>query len=121
MATCQAETQSGRPCRAPALAGSSRCFWHSPEAREQRVAARRLGGLRRRRTSCAVSVEIRTAGDVVELLGAEIGALLSRTEAGESRARAVGALCGVALRALEQGDFEQRLRALEEALCNRKK
>lgn len=121
MATCQAVRSNGRPCGAPALRGGSLCFWHSPEARETRALARKLGGLRRRRGREAVSVELRTPGDVVALLAAELAALLSRVEAGEGRARAVGALCSVALKALEQGDFEERISALEEQACLKKR
>ena len=119
MAACQAQVQ-GRPCRAYALSGSTFCFWHNPEAREARSAARKLGGFRRRRSLASVSVELKTPGDVVVLLAGELSALLSRVEPGEGRARAVSSLCGCALKALEQGDLEARLSALEEASCQRK-
>jgi len=116
MAQCTAIAKSGRPCKAEAMRGSEFCFWHSPETATARAAARKKGGFNRRRVAGSVSVEIETPGDVVQLLAGELASLLSRVEAGASRARAVGALCSVALRALEQGDLEERLSRLEEAL-----
>lgn len=115
MVKCAATTTAGRPCKAPANADGF-CFWHSPRWKAQRTTAQQKGGLHRRRAGAAVTVELKTAADVLALVAGEIGALLGACEPGESRARAVGALLSVALRAVEAADLEARLTAIEQRL-----
>lgn len=66
-------------------------------------------------------VRIQTARDVLELLGEQLNALRAdpslRTV---ERARALGGLAGVTLRAIETANLEARLAALETALNLRK-
>jgi hypothetical protein len=62
-------------------------------------------------------IRIQTAKDVLGLLAEQINLL--RTDVGlgtVERARALGALAGVALRAVETADLEARLAALENVL-----
>lgn len=64
---------------------------------------------------------LRTAQDVLELLGEQIQAVrqdgqVTTTE----RARTVGYLCGIALRAVETADMAERIEAIERALKQRK-
>jgi len=117
MAQCTAQAQSGRRCRAQAMTGARYCFWHNPETQAARAQARKKGGFNRRRMAGSVAVSIETPADVVAILADELGALLGRVEAGATRARAVGALCSVVLKALEVGDIEARIAALEAIQC----
>lgn len=58
-----------------------------------------------------------TARDVLELLGDQVTALLADEALGTvERARAVGYLAGLLLRAVEAADVTERLEALEAAL-----
>lgn len=62
-------------------------------------------------------VRIKTARDVLELLAEQINAVRADFSLGTlERARCLGGLSGVALRAVETADLEARLAALEAAL-----
>jgi hypothetical protein len=62
-------------------------------------------------------IRIQTARDVLELLGEQINLLRAELGIGTiERARTLGALAGVALRAVETADLEARLAALEAVL-----
>ena len=64
---------------------------------------------------------LRTAADVIELLREQVGLVRADPSmpAGD-RARTVGFLCGVALRAIEAGNLAARIEALETVLNQRK-
>ena len=62
-------------------------------------------------------VRIQTARDLLDLLGEQINILRCDLSLGTvERARTLGALAGVALRAVETADLEARLAALENVL-----
>jgi len=118
---CQATTKGGQPCSCYALAGSEFCFWHAPEAAEARKLARVKGGQARQgrsgvlRDGRGVSLPLKSMADVVQLLEKAVGDVLV-LENSISRARAVGYLCSVAVKALEVSDLEERITRLEERL-----
>ena len=116
MVKCTAVTAGGRPCQASA-GPDGKCFWHSDKWRAQRTTAQQKGGLHRRRAGAAVTVELKTAADVLALVAGEIGAVLGTLEPGAERARAVGSLCAIALRAVEQSEIEERLSRIEATLA----
>lgn len=60
---------------------------------------------------------LQTAADVLALLGDQIEAVRTDAQAGTlEKARAVGYLAGIALRAIEAGDMAARLEMLEAVL-----
>lgn len=64
---------------------------------------------------------LKTAQDVIDLLGEQVNAV--RGDEGLStaeRARTIGYLAGIALRAIEAGDLAGRLEALERILAARR-
>ena len=62
-------------------------------------------------------IRVQTARDVLELLAEQINLLRADLSLGTvERARTLGALAGVALRAVETADLEARLAALEAVL-----
>jgi hypothetical protein len=64
---------------------------------------------------------LRTAQDVLELLAEQIVAVrLDQAVATAERARTVGYLCSIALRAVETADMAERIDAIERALKQRK-
>ena len=64
---------------------------------------------------------LRTAADVLDLLEEQVDAVVKDTESTAlEKARCIGFLCGVTLRAIEAGDLAARLEAVEAVLKARK-
>lgn len=120
--TCQTVKGDGGPCRSPPLRDGDFCFTHSPDHGEELAEARRLGGLRRRKERAVSAVYefegLQTIGDIRRVLHIAVIDTL-RLENSVARARALAYLARVALRAVEMGEHEERLRALEEAVYRR--
>ena len=98
------------------LQGSRYCFAHAPEQGAARAKARKRGGRNRR-----VSLAVNPPTEAPQLRGVE--AIQLQLEAAlfdtlqlancNNRSRTVGYLLGFALKALETGEMEARLAALE--------
>ena len=120
---CQATTQNGTPCQAYALDGSDYCFHHDPAQAAQRLAARSKGGLARHGRHIgpvgqAEPVELDTMADVATLLRQTINDTLN-LENSLQRARTIGYLSGLFIKALDMAALEQRVIALERTLESR--
>jgi hypothetical protein len=116
--SCTFVMPTGRSCRATPMQDEPFCFWHSPETTEEAAEARRLGGLHRRKKKTIGAVfgfrGLRTIEDIQALL--ETAAIETLAlENSISRNRAVGGFAGIAVKLIEVGDHEERLRALEAA------
>ena len=116
---CRAKNEKGEPCRQAPLQDGDFCFWHSPDHAQEAAEARRLGGLRRRKekaVSGAYDIEgLESVGAIRRLL--EIAALDTLSlENSVARSRTLAYLAQVALKALEIGEFQERLQALEAAV-----
>ncbi|AWM39988.1 hypothetical protein GobsT_16110 [Gemmata obscuriglobus] len=73
-----------------------------------------------RTSAIPITFRLQTAQDVIDLLEEQVTAVRADAEAGTlEKARAVGFLAGVALRAIEAGNVAARLEALEAALKHR--
>jgi len=110
-----------RRCKNYALTGDDYCFFHSPRKAKQRAEAQRKGGRKalaeKRRVLERSNIQIKNTSDVVKLLNETI----NQVRIGEIEvkiANAVGYLSGICLKALEQGDIEKRLEALEDKVFN---
>jgi hypothetical protein len=121
-ARCKAQNADGEPCEAPAVHDSLFCFWHDPESAVEARAARRRGGLRRRRDKALLgSYDIEALDNVgairriVEV--AMIDAL--RLENSVARSRVLIAGAAVAMHLLEIGELEDQVRLLRLALTPR--
>jgi len=117
---CQAITHSGAPCQAYALAGSDYCFHHDPARATERREARSKGGHARHGRHIgpvgqAEPVPLDTMTDVAALLKQTINDTL-KLENSIQRARTIGYLAGVCIKALDMADLEQRVAALERVL-----
>ena len=65
---------------------------------------------------------LKSAQDVIALLGEQLDAVRDEHEAGTlEKARCIGYLAGIALKAIEAGNMAARLEALEVALKQRKR
>ena len=115
--SCQFQKSNGEPCRATPMRGEGFCFWHSPEHAKEATEARRLGGLRRRKE--------KITGGVYDFEGLEDVSKIRRLleiavidtlalESSIARSRTLAYLAQMALKALEVGELESRLSALED-------
>jgi hypothetical protein len=110
----------------PPVGDTDHCFAHDPARAADRARARKQGGHQRHagtartegRGRAAAPREVVTLGSV-----ADVRTLLERTvgdtlalDNSPQRSRTIGGLLGVALKALEVGELEARVAALEERL-----
>lgn len=113
---CAHVNASGKPCGGYAIHESTFCFAHDPTRTAERAEARRRGGRAGRLAffpECDLA--IRSIDDVVRLVETPVNAVL--TGHVDTRiANSIGVLANVALRAIQQGDLERRLEALESVL-----
>jgi hypothetical protein len=115
---CRHKGPNGNRCKARPLRGGRYCFWHDPNKSQARKDAGRTGGLQGRRRTLPADIadfSVDSAASVVELLSRTVNQTL-RGEVDPKVANAVGYLSGVILRAREQGDIEERIAKIEEAL-----
>ena len=107
--------KSGQRCKAAAGPESDFCFFHDPAHAEERHEAQSTGGRQGKIKTLpedTPDVEIKTCGDVVTLISTTI----SQVRTGRLDVRisnAIGYLCNVVVRAIEQSDIETRLAQLE--------
>lgn len=116
MGTCQATNRFGAKCGSNAIEGSIYCFSHDPPNAARRQEARQKGGFLRRTPKAKVdreSCHLRSVQDVLNLLE-ETLADTTLQENSTSRTKALVSIALAALKALEVGELEKRLRELEE-------
>ena len=119
-AMCKFVKQNKEPCQAPALSGSDCCYWHSPEMAQKRAEARKRGGLNRRagKRSNHGPYSIKSVDDIKGALESALNDACG-LENSHARARTIGYLCQIALKAFEVGELENRVAALEDKLGKR--
>jgi hypothetical protein len=113
---CTVELSDGRQCRAAPLREGTLCFLHDPDRAEDAAEARRLGGLRRRREGTVGVVYDLMPLDRVEGIRRILDIVVADglgLDNGIGRLRVLIAAASTALKALEVGEFEARLEALE--------
>lgn len=118
---CQAVTKDGRPCAAQPAAGSDYCAFHDPARAAEIALARKRGGYNRRTpksTETTGPERLRSPEDVQALLE-EVLANTRLQENSAQRSRTLISLGLAALKALEVGELEERLEALEVAYKER--
>lgn len=120
--SCKGVKENGQACRQAPLSDHDYCFWHSPDHKVEAAEARRLGGLRRRREKTlqgAYAFEgLNSLDDIKRLLEIAIMDSLG-LENSVARSRTLAYLAQVGIRALEAGEYEQRIQALESMLTPR--
>ncbi len=127
---CQATTQSGEPCQAPAMASSDFCFAHDPSKATEADAARRAGGLQRARQMdrsghgapepLPTWWPLETAAHACAGLAYVVQETLSGHLPSRDANAATGALSTL-VGVRRAADLEQRLEMLERALAHREK
>lgn len=116
MAQCKAKTQTGTPCKVPALKGGRFCFTHSPETRRAQAEARRRGGENRHTPHFADPSElprdVRTLEDATAILGYTLAEVIGMDNS-IARARVLLSLFDSFVKSFEIGELEKRIQALE--------
>jgi hypothetical protein len=115
---CKAKKPDGSACQSVALPGSEFCFFHDPAKAEKRREAQALGGRHNQIKTLAndaPEVKIETCKDVVSLLAETINQV-RKGEIDPRIGNTVGYLANVFIKAVEQGELEKRIEALESAL-----
>lgn len=107
----------GRRCRARRIGGSSYCFFHDPETKTERAAARRAGGLKRRTATLAEGTPdapLTDAHDIARMLADTINQV-RRGQLDPKVANTVGYVASILLKAIEEGANETRVASIEAA------
>ena len=114
---CKYVKGNGEPCQAGCISGSDYCYWHSPELAHKRAEARKRGGFNRQtpKRSNPGPYSIQGVDDIVKVLQDALNDACA-LENSHARSRTIGYLCMIALRTLEVGELEYRVRMLEERL-----
>ena len=103
------------------MAGSPYCFAHAPDRARERAEARKRGGRHRSSgggtAALGEPVQLRDVASVQTLLERAVSDTLAQENSAQ-RSRTIGYLAGLALKALEVGELEDRLAALEARLGN---
>ncbi|HYT90012.1 MAG TPA: hypothetical protein VEL76_15000 [Gemmataceae bacterium] len=118
---CRATKQGGDPCRATALPGSDYCFFHAPNRAAERDAGRRAGGKERSKKAVVLpentaDLPLTSVADVTTALATTVNQV-RRGELDVKAANAVGYLCSVLLKALEESTLEKELQELRRAVA----
>jgi hypothetical protein len=121
--TCAALKPNGARCRANPLRESDYCLMHDPEHAEEVAEARKLGGLRKRREAALIGAYDLAGLDRLAVLERVLEiALLDTLSLDNSlnRSRTLGYLVGIGTKLRQEGETEERLRALEAAVQGQK-
>ena len=120
--TCSQTRRDGSRCRAAALPGKNCCTFHDPALAARRAAGRRRGGETTRSRHAAAALP--DAPEVVFKSMADVTALLATTATQVRRGQVdckvgncLAYIAATALKAIQQGDVEQRLARIEERLA----
>lgn len=131
MKGCIAQSKAGGPCGSPAQRDSEYCWFHDPAKAKERAAAQLKGGERRvelaggraaiRKALGRKSLDEAELGEVKFETPADVRDLLARTtkavltgRVSPELANAVTSMANVALRAMKEGDTDERLKKLED-------
>ena len=121
--TCAFLKPNGERCRANPLRESDYCLMHDPEHAEEVAEARKLGGLRKRREAALIGAYDLQGLDSLAVLERVLEIALLDTlglDNSLNRSRTLGYLVGVGTRLRQEGETEERLRALESAVRGQK-
>ena len=115
---CLGFKKAGACCRARRGEHSKFCFFHDPKQAKQRERAQRAGGLKNRPFALPSTIPdapLRDTRDILRLVADTINQV-RRGEIDPKIANSVGYLATIFIKALDRGEFEARLKALESAV-----
>ena len=110
---CSFVKENGLRCNAFSLKDSEYCFSHSPEHKEQKIAAVTRGGMAKKYSKVVLApISIKEPQDIIMLLDETVN-LVRKSMIAPSVANSVGYLCGVMIKSFEVINFDKRLTELE--------
>lgn len=112
---CEAKARSGERCRAAALYGRRKCSLHSNPDRA-RAMGKKGGAVKRATHPSIVLAQLETPKTAVDIR-VVLGQCVSELRAGRltpTLAYAIASVSTAFLKALDQGDYEQRIVTLEQ-------
>lgn len=116
---CKATKTNGQPCGGFAVGDGDYCYQHEPSRAKDRAEARRRGGYARGAAHAgdktALPEKVRSVKDVYAILDYTL-AETTALDNSVNRTRAIIALSECYLHAIEVGEHEDRIQALEDAL-----
>ncbi len=116
---CQFTKETGEHCGANAVADSTLCFSHNPQTQEAKHEAVVKGGLASRPQRPSLGeVSLSTMADVISLLGQTINEVRGG-QIDQKTANCVGFLAGHLMKAIEVGDLEQKMKAIENLVSSK--
>jgi hypothetical protein len=120
--SCKFEKASGRRCGSPPLRDGDFCLWHDPEHAEEVAEARKIGGSRRKRErTVAVAYDfegLTTTDSIRRLIEIAVVDTLSLDNS-VNRNRTLAYLSQSAVKLLDHGEHEDRIKRLEDTLAPR--
>jgi hypothetical protein len=116
---CRGKKKNGDPCPNAARPGRDYCFSHDPALSRRRAEGQRRGGVSRSKREPTLPADtpdapLRTVADVIAAVEATYNAVRTG-RLGARVGNCLAVLCQVQLKAIEGGDLERRLAALEAA------
>ncbi len=116
---CQYIKQDKVQCNAHAMTGTQYCFTHNPASQADKRAAVQNGGRApkpRKEAKPLAPLSVKSVAEVIALMEDTINR--TRTEPfTHQKANSVGYLANVSLKALEAGELEARVEALEQQIA----
>lgn len=120
--TCSYRRETGQACRAAPLRDGDFCLWHDPEHAEEVAEARKIGGSRRKRErAVAVAYDfegLSSTDSIRRLIEIAVVDTLSLDNS-VNRNRTLAYLAQSAVKLLDHGEHEDRIKRLEETLAPR--
>ena len=119
MIKCKFTKPDGKKCQAWAMTGKDFCFSHDPDKKQERSLACSKGGMTPKKNLHPLpKVKLKEQKDVARLLAKTINEV--RTGEIELKvATCIGYLSNILIKALSQGELENRLEALEETIAKK--
>jgi len=116
MSECRFIKSDETICKANAIQGDSYCFWHSERMKKKREQAVVDGGNSPKRSyGRDDEIQIADTKDVLLLIEQTVNDI-RQNKISTRTANAVGYLAGIALKAIQQNEFDKRLEVIEYAL-----
>ncbi|MFH0810593.1 MAG: hypothetical protein V2A77_09035 [Pseudomonadota bacterium] len=110
---CEANTAKGQRCKAPALKDGPFCALHANPDRPRQMGSKGGQAARKKAVLPKADFTLKSPQDVAQMLESACNAML-RGELDRGLASCAGYLGQGIIKALEQGDLERRIAALEE-------
>jgi hypothetical protein len=112
---CEGYTVRGERCKAPALKDGSFCALHADPDKARKLGSRGGQAARQKAVLAEAAFSLKSPQDVARMLETILNRMLTG-ELDRSLAACAGYLGQGIIKALEQGDLEQRIAALEDRM-----